>query len=474
MNAVLIALADVGAAVQLEESLTKLGYAVHWDAAHEDQASRTQAAVVIVSADELGARLAEVADAWRSLPHLPGVVAIGNSEARPHALRARVTLLSVDATAATLRAVIDEAVRLRLSSRMSLPLARRALELPTGRADAEEVGNILARARVMDVELPRAALRWYATMYATDIGGIAALRHARILDVPEIEFSAHLDGTQTVHSVIRGGPLDGHAAARLLWALVSVGAVTLTAEPRDLATHKRRALAAIRDHLRVRMERLERSTFYDVLECTPLASDEELTRSYHLLASRYSPKLLAIHDLSELAVHVQPIWDLIEKAHSVLLDLPARGRYHDWLRERLPELRTSWALQDNPIKSSAEAFARGQQSLADGDVHRAMSEFATACRFHPGHPEYETNLAWARYRVQVAAGKDREVVAREERSRAVAAVLGTKPWPRAQLALALLCAADGDIEAARFQLHNALAADPGLVAAHQLLQRLAT
>ena len=63
-------------------------------------------------------------------------------------------------------------------------------------------------------------------------------------------------------------------------------------------------------------------------------------------------------------------------------------------------------------------------------------------------------------------------MAREERLRAEAAVVGTKPWPRAQLALALLCAADGDSDAAQFQLQNALAADPSLVAAHQLLQRL--
>ena len=468
----LIALADVGAAVQLEESLTTLGYAVHWDATHDEQSSRIETEVVVVSADELGSQLAEVVDAWRGLPHCPGVIAVGKSEARDHALRARVTLLTASATAATLRAVVDEAVRLRLSSQMSFPLARRALELPTGLADADEVGTLLTHARVMDSEVPRAALRWHAALYATDIGGIAALRHARILEIPEIEFSAHLDGTRTVRSVIRGGPLDGHAAARLLWALVSVGAVTLTAEPRDLATHKRRTLASIRDHLRGRMARLERSTFYDVLECTPLASDDELTRSYHLLASRYSPKLLAIHDLSELAVHVQPIWELVDKAYSVLRDIPARGRYHDWLRERLPDLRTSWALEDNPIKSSGEAFVRGQQCLADGDVHRAMSEFASACRFHPGHPEYETNLAWTRYRVQVAAGKDRHAVAREERLRAEAAVVGTKPWPRAQLALALLCAADGDSDAAQFQLQNALAADPSLVAAHQLLQRL--
>ena len=44
-----------------------------------------------------------------------------------------------------------------------------------------------------------------------------------------------------------------------------------------------------------------------------------------------------------------------------------------------------------------------------------MGDFARACRNHPGHPDYEANLAWARFRVQVAAGKDQRESAIAER-----------------------------------------------------------
>jgi hypothetical protein len=110
--------------------------------------------------------------------------------------------------------------------------------------------------------------------------------------------------------------------------------------------------------------------------------------------------------------------------------------------------------------------------LAQGDVHRAMGEFARACRNHPGHPDYEANLAWVRFRVQVASGKDQRETAAAERATVESHLAGCRPWPRALLALALLCAASGDADAARWHLHISLQLDPNAPAAQQLAQRL--
>src|SRR5678809_125501 len=89
------------------------------------------------------------------------------------------------------------------------------------------------------------------------------------------------------------------------------------------------------------------------------------------------------------------------------VDHAARGKYHDWLRKNLPKLKTVWAIEPNAIPLAADFYLRGQRSLGEGDVHKAMSELAAACRHFPGHPEYEAYLAWARYRVQVSSGRDR-------------------------------------------------------------------
>ena len=330
----------------------------------------------------------------------------------------------------------------------------------------------LVAARSIDIEIPRAALRWYAHHYATPTPRLDELREDRLLTVPELEAAAVLDGTRTVQTLVKAGPLDPLQTARYLWTLRSIGALDLTAEVRDVATGQRRLLAELRAHLRARAARLEKSTFYDVLEITPLAEYPDIEQAYQQVGMRFAPSTLAGHDLAELAGTVKPMWDLVEKARSVLVDHAQRGRYHDWLRQRIGELRTVWAIDPTVIASAAEAFARGQRSLGEGDVHRAMSELAMACRQFAGHPDYEANLAWARYRVQVASGRDRIEAAAAERRTIEALLLGCRPWPRALVALALLCAAGGDADSARWHLHTALTVDPNVPAAAQLAQRL--
>lgn len=293
-----------------------------------------------------------------------------------------------------------------------------------------------------------------------------------MLSVPELEVAAQIDGTLTVQSIVKVGPLDPAQSARFLWAMGSIGAVELTPEIRDVATPARRMLAEVRAHLRARAARLERSTYYDVLEITPLAEYEDIEAAWQLVAFRYSPDALEVFDLADLEPLAQPIWDLVEKARSVLVDHAQRGRYHDWLQNKLSGLRTVWAIEPTAVQTAADYYLRGQRSLGEGDVHKAMSEFATACRHFPGHPEYEAHLAWARYRVQVASGRDRAECAAAERKTIEDLLWGCRPWPRALVALSLICAAGGDADSARWHLHSALTVDPKLPAAVQLAARL--
>ena len=470
---VLIALADVGLGVQLEEQLAGAGFTARWDAAAASGPRGAAADVVIVDADRLGVRLTEVTDAWRHHADLPGVLAIGSSQvARDQAPGAHVTLLAPIAKLATVVAAIRDTQALRLTTAMRWPLLRAALALPPTDDAPAAWQPTLAAARAIDLELPRAALRWHVHHYVTPLGRLDELRGERVLTVPELETLARLDGTLTVQRVVKRGPLDPARSARMLWALGSLGALAFSPEIHDVATTPRRALAEVRAHLRARAARLERSTFYDVLEISPLAEIDEIDAAYQLVALRFAPAVLATHDLAELAPLVTPSWELVDKARAVLVDHARRGRYHDWLRQKLSELRTVWAVDPAAATAAQAAFVRGQRSLGDGDVHKAMSELAIACRQFPGHPEYEASFAWARYRVQVASGRDRVEAAVAERKILEQLLLGCRPWPRALVALALLCAAAGDVDAARWHLHVALAIDPSVPAAAQLARRL--
>lgn len=474
MTAVLIALADVGPAVQLEELLNKAGAKATWDAQQADgPRGGTLAKVVLVDADHLGARLVEVTEKWRDQPSVPGVVAIGSSAvAREQAPRARVTLVAPTAKVATLAAAIQEAAKHRLAAGMRWPVLRAAAGMPPIAESPAAWPTTLAAARKVDIEVPRTALRWHAGHYATPTARLDQLREERLLTVPELAAAAKLDGTLTVKQLVAHGPVDPQQMARFLWTLGSMGALEFTPEVRDLGTPQRRMLHDVRTHLRARAQRLERTTFYDVLEISPLAEYPEIEEGYQLVGARFGPSVLARYDLSELAPQVTPMWEQVEKARSVLVDHAQRGRYHDWLRDKLPELRTVWAIDPPAVTAAAEAFARGQRALGEGDAHKAMRDLAFACRHFPGHPEYEANLAWARYRVQVASGRDRVEAAVAERQTIEDILLGCRVWPKALVALALLCTAAGDADAARWHLHVALLADPKLPAAQQLAQRL--
>ncbi len=474
MTSVLIALADVGPAVQLEEQLAKAGVKAKWDVTQADgPRGGNSAAVVLVDADHLGAKLTVVAELWRNQPNVPGVVAFGSSvAAREQAPLARTTLVAPTAKITTLVTAIQEAAKLRLASDMRWPVLRAATGLPPVDDIPAAWQATLAAARKVDLEIPRTALRWHAMHYATPTARLEHLREERLLTVPELGAADKLDGTSTVKRLVTAGPLDPQQTARFLWTMGSIGALEFTPEVHDLGTTPRRMLHDMRTHLRARSHRLERSTFYDVLELTPLAEYPDIEEAYRLVSVRYAPNVLAEYDLAELQPQIKPMWELVEKARTVLVDHAARGRYHDWLRAKLPELRTIWAIDPGSVNSAAVAFAKGQAALGEGDVHKAMSELAVACRKFPGQPEYEANFAWARYRVQVASGRDRVEAAVAERTAIEELLLGCRPWPRALVALALLCAAGGDADAARWHLHIALQTDPKVPAAAQLAQRL--
>jgi hypothetical protein len=462
---VLLALADVGLGIPTQEGLERLGRDVRWSAAHAagpDAALTPLPDVVVVDADGDGDALAAAVAAWRALDPPPGVLGLGlTAAAAGHATACRIPLCSPSVSPAELAAAIDGAARMRLAAGMSPALARRALDLP---ADAA--------ARAVDVELARAALRWHAHSYATATDVVAELRAARALIVPEIETLAQLSGTRTVQSVVRAGPLEPYAAARLVWVLASLGAVTFSPEPIDVATPARRALRELRAHLRARAARLDRGTFYDVLEVTPAVETDQIMTAVALLERRYGLAATSAHDLGDHAALAAPAWDQIERAKKVLLDIASRGRYNDWLRDHWSEIRTAWAIDATATRTAGEAYARAQHALAAGDPHRALSEAAAAARLHPGHPDYETGLAWARYRVEVIGGADAAAAARRERKVATAATAGVRPWPRALVALALLCIADRDPDSARWHLREVLAIDPASPAARQLMTRL--
>src|SRR5262249_41885014 len=143
-----------------------------------------------------------------------------------------------------------------------------ALGLPGGGPPEDEAAFILNGARSIDIAWVREALRPHMHAYVTATSLVDRLCARRALSVtaprpavsgPGRPVAVKLDGGPTVRGAIAGSgrptasspeAIPAHAAARLLWGLISGGAVLLSREPP--AAHP---TARLRAHLRARAAR---------------------------------------------------------------------------------------------------------------------------------------------------------------------------------------------------------------------------
>jgi hypothetical protein len=470
---IILSLADLGAAIPLQEALERCGHAVTWDGASASgpSAATTRADLVILDAESDDC--IDACAAWRELDPPPGILLVGHTQSgEQNAGSARCPFLKSNASDRAFEEQIQSILKLRFTGKMSPGYARAALRLGPATDASTDAQRIIVGARQVDVDLVRECLRWHAWEYVSTTSMIPELRATRTLTIPEVELAQRLDGTTTVQSFVAPTHSDGIQRGRFLWGLLSCGAAICSAGPPDQATPLRRQITATRAHLLARRQRLERGTYYDVLEVHPDASPEEVDYAARTLALRFSPDRLGQLDLGEYAAIVNDNWQEILTARQLLMDGVERAKYDDTLIGRQGELVSPWTYETFDSETAEEFFRRGQQALVAGEAFKAVSSMAAACRNHPEYPDYEVSLCWAEFRAELERGADRAKVIAARRAAAESQLVGRRPWPRALVALALLCAADSDSEAARHYLHEALSVDPNLPAAQQLLSRM--
>ena len=457
----------------LQEALEQVGHAVVWDGASAAGPTEQSAAADLVVLDAESEGCIEASEAWRSHDPPPGVLMVGGSQAaQERATQARCVYVSNNAEASALEAQVQSVLLLRYAGRMSGPYARAVLDLGPATTPAEDAARIIAGARSVDLALVRECLRWHAYEYVCVGSMIPTLRENRALSIPEIEVLKFLDGTQTVQNLVSAHSGDGIMRGRFLWALLSSGVASCTTGPPDERTVRRKTIASARRHLIARHKRLAKGTHYDVLEVPRDANAQRVDYAARTLAIRYSPDRLRRVDLGELASMIESNWQQILMARQVLIDGHTRTRYDQAMEANRAKLTSPWAFEVVDSRAAEEYFRRGQAAMVAGEPFKAVSAIAGACRNHSDHPDYEVSLCWAQFRAEVARGGERDELISKHRKVAEAHVVGRRPWPRALVALALLCSADDDADSARYHLQEALSVDPNLPAAKQMLGRL--
>lgn len=463
MARLLLQIDSVGVAIDLQEQLEAAGHEVDWDAEATVAPEASDHDVVILPADRA---TAERIDRWRDRDPAPGFVVIGPEVPGLAALRVeRVTHIADEQTVPD---AIARAIANRFVARISAPFARAALGLP--QADAAAV---VRAARAAPAALVRDALKPHANSYVAATAAIDQLREARALEIPEVELLRKCDGTRTLTTVSLRGGLKPMETGRLIWSLASVGAVTLTAEPPDVSTPARRRLAETRRHLEARLRRVRRASPYDVLEVHRDTYVEEIDLACKMLGTIVAPKKVSDLDLADLFEVPAQLWEQILEARSVLYYEHTHAAV-DGVIDKRPDTYDPcvFGRADLDHREAMKVFKQGQDALSAGEVFKAVSLMARAARLHPDHPVIESYLHWAKFRADVERGGDKAEAAARERAAVETFIYGRRPWPRARVALALLCAAGGDAESARWHVGIAARLDPELASARRLLARL--
>jgi len=470
---VLLAFDEVGLAVRLQTALESVGHSVSWvaprNASGETPTLDADLIVLLHQADQpVSQRVATIRDG--DAP--PAVLLVGDTpDAHRQALGQRIGFVESGADSSDIVGAVERSLSTRYANEISLETALGAMRLAVGDRGPSDRLRVIRGARGIDGALVKQALAWHLHDYAAVSHVLDELREHRALSVPEVEFARSIDGTRTIKTLVEKSSLPPLDAARITWALASVGAVHLSMEPPPDYSGPCRQLFEARLNLSVRAGKLRFPTFYDVLEVSPHSSVPEVDAALRELQIRFSPQALAGMDLGPLAAIVPKVWNEIAQAHAVVRDQNLRLQYNQTLMSRADIPEISWA-RARDTQAAAHAFAQAQHGLVRGDVLGALSGMALAARTHPENPVYETSLAWARFRAQVNKGADRLQAAQQCRKDALAATVGRRPWAQALVALGLLCVAAGDAGAARHHLRLALVVEPRLPMAQQLLSRL--
>ena len=477
MPRVYLSFDDIGLGIQFVDAFEADGYEVAWPrtpgGVPPADLEQVPDAVILGAADN-DVTLGKWVRSWRVLDPPPAILVISRSEELRSSIESlRAIPVSPAIEAAELRPLAKRAIELRYMAELSTRFALRALGVK-GIDDSDRAATILDGSRNIGAELVREALRPRIHDYISTTTRIDDLRSARAISAPELEIARSLDGSITVSRAIDRAA-DAAMAARVVWALVCIGAAKLTNEPPDQSTPARRAVSRARHHLRERQRRLRRgkSHYTDVLDVPLDSTPAEVDDAAFRLGVRFSPRQLGHLDLGDQSPYVAPLWAQIEKARAMLRDRQSCEQYDAWLATKGVDLAVQRIERPTDRVGAEQEFLAGQRALSRSDVKKAISFFAAAARKYPGHADYESYLAWARYRESLDNDEDKLDAAMRERTRVEEAHSGRPPRPRALLALALLCAASEDPGAAAWYLDEALTCDPQFELAKQIRARLA-
>lgn len=256
----------------------------------------------------------------------------------------------------------------------------------------------------------------------------------------EERFFLSIDGRKTMAELIENSGMNREFAKKLLITLLILGLIevknnksssteSITPEPKESEDDK-----LLKD-LRTYLETLKSKNYFQVLGLSESPSDEEVKKSYFLLAREYHPdrffnKPKAIKDTAE------EIFTIITNAFNSLMTAESRKRYLESIKGKREEKK-------DDVQSLVNAeiqFQKGMVYYKSQDYINAEECFKWAVKLNPNEAEYNGWLGWVQYKKQP---NDSEL--RKKTAKAIEHALQINPkWDQGYIFLAYLARAEKD------------------------------
>ncbi|MBE0502016.1 MAG: response regulator [Desulfuromonadales bacterium] len=228
--------------------------------------------------------------------------------------------------------------------------------------------------------------------------------HYRFQDVEliqrEAKILAECNGRDSCEQILDRYPLSRFENKRLLASLLLVK--LLEGHKRQLAPKERSSLFATspqetkkREAFIKTFDRMMNQNFFDLLGLKTDTTDEEIRRSYVVLAKRFHPDHLQQEQLSsDLKQQANSLFQRIGEAYNTLSNKEKRQRYLLELQGGKREDRDEAKI----IIEAENAFQRGVVLLNNNNFTQAHKELEKAVNLYQEEPEYLCYLGWAKFK----------------------------------------------------------------------------
>lgn len=284
----------------------------------------------------------------------------------------------------------------------------------------------------------------------------------------EERFFISIDGKKTMRELIESSPLDTPYTKKLLITLLITGLIEVRNEVKVRKPEKQIQGVNIRiaeskglkneediklyNDLNNYLNELKTKNYFEVLGLKEDATDENVRKSYFMLAREYHPD--RFYNKEKLIKDtVEEIFTIITQAYNSLTTAELRKKYMESLKGKQEEKKS----EDVQALVSAEIqFQKGMVYYKSQDYIKAEECFKWAVKLNPQEAEYNGWLGWVLYKKQP---DDSQM--RKKAEEAINHALQMNPkWDQGYLFLAYLARIQKDEERAEKYFQKALEVNP--------------